>query len=159
MKTLIIYATNHGSTAQASLMIQDRIGGDVTVLDVKDDPKHELVPYEMVLVGGSIHAGGIQRRIKKFCEVNESELLEKRLGLFVSCMYEGDKARDQFEQAFPASLREHATAHGYFGGILDFEKMNFIERAIVKKVEGVTETVRKVDQSAIDAFADTMKGD
>ena len=159
MKTLIIYATNHGATTEAAIHLKTIVGGDVDVMDVKESPKVDISPYDTVLVGGSIHAGGIQRRIRKFCEANEAALLRKKLGLFVSCMYEGDKARAQFDQAYPASMREHAVAHGFFGGVLDFEKMNFIERTIVKKVEGVTETVRKVDMAAIEAFAVDVRGE
>jgi menaquinone-dependent protoporphyrinogen oxidase len=156
MKTLIIYSTNHGSTADAARRIKEKIGSDAIAVDVKEDPTHDLAPYDEVIIGGSIHAGSIQRTIRKFCKANESVLLRKRLGLFISCMYEGDRAREQFERAFPKALREHSIAHGYFGGVLDFEKMNFVERAIVRKVEGVTETVRKIDHAAMDAFAEKM---
>ncbi len=153
MKTLVTYATNHGATAAAAETLGQAIGGDVTVLDIKDDPKHDISAYDTVLLGGSIHAGNIQRRVRKFCESNKTALLGKRLGLFVSCMYEGDKARQQFDAAYPSSLRTHASAEGFFGGILNWEKMNFIERTIVKKVEGVSHTVDKMDHEAIAAFA------
>jgi menaquinone-dependent protoporphyrinogen oxidase len=156
MRTLIIYATSHGCTAEAAAVIRERLGEGCIALDVKDDPGIDLGVFDAVVAGGSIHAGRVQRRLRKFLEANAPALMEKRLGLYLCCMYEGEKAQEQFENAFPASLREHATARGFFGGVLDFERMNFIERAIVRKVEGVTETVRKVDEAAIEEFAGAM---
>jgi menaquinone-dependent protoporphyrinogen oxidase len=68
-------------------------------------------------------------------------------------MYEGETAQKQFDEAYPAELRTHASASGLFRGAFDFDKMGFMEKAIVKKVAGVTESVDKLDIDTIEAFA------
>ena len=40
------------------------------------------------------------------------------------CMEEGEKATNQFNEAFPDELIQHASATGIFGGEFNFEKMN-----------------------------------
>ncbi len=153
MKTLIVYDTKHGCTQSAAATLKNLLRGDVTVAHVKERSGLDLNAFDIVIVGGSIHAGRVQRRIKNFCEENLAILEKKRLGLYLCCMYEGEKATAQFEGAFPEKLRKHAAAVGLFGGVVDFDKMNFVERAIVRKVSGVSETVSNVKEDAIERFA------
>jgi menaquinone-dependent protoporphyrinogen oxidase len=153
MKILIVYDTKHGCTQSAAATLKTLLRDGVTVAHVKEKSELDLETFDVIIVGGSIHAGRVQRRIMNFCEENMAVLEKKRLGLFLCCMYEGEKATAQFEGAFPARLREHAAAVGLFGGVVDFDKMNFVERAIVKKVSGVNETVSNVKEDAIERFA------
>ncbi len=126
------------------------------LVNLKKDKKVDPANYDTVLIGGSIHAGRIQGGIKKFCAAHEKTLLQKKLGLFLCCM--DDKTPQQeFDANFPEALRNHATATGIFGGEFDFNKMNFISKAIVKKVSGVTESVFKVSEGAIQKFLEDLK--
>jgi menaquinone-dependent protoporphyrinogen oxidase len=129
---------------------------DVLLVNIKKQTPSELCSFDTVVVGGSIHAGQVQRKIKAFCRNNSSVLQKKHLGLFLCCMEEGDTAQKQFDEAYPAELRNHATATGLFGGEFDFDKMNFIQKAIVKKVAGVTSNVSRVKSESIEVFATAM---
>ena len=73
-------------------------------------------------------------------------------------MEEGEKAQQQFQNAFPAELIQHATATGMFGGEFNFEKMNFIEKAIIKKISKIEKSVSKIDEQSIVEFAEKIKG-
>ena len=156
MKTLIVYATRHGCTKSAARALEEKLPGEVSLFDIRNDGTPNLEEFDTVIVGGSIHAGKIQKEIGLFLKDAGRELAEKRLGLFLCCMYEGHQAKTQFEQAYLKALRDHATATGLFGGEFDFEKMSSFERAIVKKVANVEESFSKIDQSAIDEFAKTI---
>jgi menaquinone-dependent protoporphyrinogen oxidase len=153
LRTLIAYATNHGCAARAAARLALKLGGEVVQVDLRDNDKPDLARFEAVVVGGSIHAGHVQKAVKRFCAANAEALLARRLGLFLCCMYEGDTAQRQLEVAYPSVLRAHASATGLFGGAFDFEKMSLIERTIVKKVAGVCESISKLDPDAIDRFA------
>ncbi|MEN8117436.1 MAG: flavodoxin domain-containing protein, partial [Bacteroidota bacterium] len=109
-----------------------------------------------VIIGGSIHAGQIQKRIKEFSIKNLDELQTKELGLFICCMEEGEKAHTQLMEAYPEELHNHAKAATYFGGEFDFEKMNFFQRMIIKKVAHVENNVSKIDHEAIKKFSRKM---
>jgi menaquinone-dependent protoporphyrinogen oxidase len=153
MKTVIIFASSHGTTARAAKMLGEKLGGYVTIVDLKKTNLPEIKDYETVILGGSIHAGMMQRKVTKFIKLKEKELLTKKVGLFLCCMHEGDEANAQFELAYPEELRNYSIANGLFGGEFMFAKMNFIEKAIIKKVKGVTEDVSKLDEIAINEFA------
>ncbi len=157
MKTVILYATRHGAAEEAALLIQKKLG-EADVFNIKKDPIGDLGGYDTVIVGGSIHAGRIQPAVRKLLGKHAELLLEKRLGLYLCCMYEGETAQEQFDDAFPQHLRDHAVVCGLFGGKFDLEKMSFFERAIVKQVAGVTQSVSKIDKEAIAAFAEQMGG-
>jgi menaquinone-dependent protoporphyrinogen oxidase len=156
MDTLIVYASSHGCTETAAKKLIPRIKGQVTLINIKKDPLPDVTVFDPIIIGGSIHAGQIQGKIKKFCVQNLDTLLQKKVGLFLCCMEEGDKRQEQFDNAYPAQLRNHAKATGFFGGEFNFDKMNFLQRAIIKKIAKVSENVSKVDEDKIIEFAETM---
>jgi len=133
------------------------MGGEVTLVDLKEDGDPDPGPFDAVIVGGSIQAGSVQRRVRAYCEKRSAELLGKRLGLYLCCMYEGEVAAKQLADAFPERLRNHATASGLFGGELDFERIGFVARLVVKKVAGVTESVFRFDDRAVQEFVRKMR--
>jgi len=153
MNTLIVYSTTHGTTEECAQLLAEQLQGDVTLNNLKKQSHPDLSPYTTVIVGGSIHAGQIQKRVKKFCESNTTTLKEKRLALFLCCMEEGETAQTQFDNAFPEELRRRAKTSGLFGGAFDFNKMNVIYKFITKKVAGVTESISKINGNNIAAFA------
>ena len=152
MKTAIVYCTTHGCTEKCAIELQQHLEG-VELYNLKKQNPKNLAEFETIIVGGSIHAGQVQRRIKTFCEKNQSLLLEKKLGLFLCCMEEGDKAQEQFDNAYPEILRQHATTSGLFGGEFDFDKMGFLAKAIVKKVADIDKSVDHIAHDSIVQFA------
>ena len=157
MKSLIVYCSTHGTTAKAAHLLRKRIEGDVIAINLDKTKLHsDLELFDSVLIGGSIHAGSIQGKIKKFMKEHEDVLRRKNLGLFLCCMREGQEAYTQFENAFPPSLREAAIAKGLFGGEFIFSKMNFFEKIIAKSVSGSTEEISHLDLGSINDFAETV---
>ena len=158
MKTAIIYVSKHGTTEKTALKIQEGLGEATTQLfDLKKSSSVDLSQFDQIIIGGSIHAGMIQNRIKDFCTKNAASLLEKRLGLFISCFYEGEIAQTQLEKAYPEIIRKHAISCKVMGGEMLLEKMNFFEKLIVKKVADVTQTDSKIKHENIEAFINEMK--
>ena len=155
-KTLIIYASRHGCTEHAVEILQKQLTGDKKCYNLKEKPKVSLNAYDRIIIGGSIHAGKIQRSVKNFCKRNQQSLLEKQLGLFICCM-DKDKALEQFNNAYPQPLRDHALAVGLFGGAFYFERMNFVEKAIIKKISGLEASVNNLNETSIGEFAQQME--
>jgi len=153
MKTAIVYVSKHGTTEKTVHKIRKGLGEANTVLfDLKKSSLIDLSQFDQIIVGGSIHAGMIQNRVKDFCNKNSLTLLEKRLGLFISCFYEGETAQTQLEKAFPEILRKHALSCKVMGGEMLMESMNFFEKLIVKKVAGITQSESKIKNENIEAF-------
>lgn len=156
MKTLIAYATTHGCTEKISEQMKSYLGGDVSLVNLKKDPTPSPASFHRVIIGGSIHAGQIQKRVKDFCSTYLNELQEKELGLFICCMEKGETAHKQLMEAFPEALHRHAKATAFFGGEFDFGRMNFLEKMIVKKVAHVKQNVSNVDFDAVRKFSRRM---
>lgn len=156
MATVIVYITRHGCTEKTARLLEGHLEDDTTAVNLKKNKNPDLSVYETIIVGGSIHAGMIQKDVKKFCEKNRETLLAKRLGLFICHMQEGEEARKEFDEAYPEELRSHAAATGLFGGEFDFARMNFLERHIVKKIAKVGESVSRINEGAIEEFAGRM---
>ncbi|MDP4184230.1 MAG: flavodoxin domain-containing protein [Bacteroidota bacterium] len=154
MRTAIIYISKHGTTEKvAKLIAEKQKHKDITLLDLRSITKPLIESYDRVIIGGSIHAGMIQKRIKSFCEDNLDLLLKKEIGLFICCMMK-EKQNEQFENAFPQKLRDHCKVKGCFGGEFVFEKMNFLEKLIVKKVAQTDISISQIDYEAINLFVD-----
>jgi menaquinone-dependent protoporphyrinogen oxidase len=77
MTTLIVYASKHGCTEKCAHKLQERITGEVEMLNLKKPVTFSPEKYDMIIIGGSIHAGKIQKRIKKFC-LNHLDVLKKK---------------------------------------------------------------------------------
>jgi menaquinone-dependent protoporphyrinogen oxidase len=157
MRTAIVYASKHGTTEKVAQNIQKMIGEDKAQLfNLKNNRHFDLAQFDQVVVGGSIHAGTIQKRIKKFVDQHRPELLEKKLGLFICCMHE-QEAETEFNNAYPEILRSHAVSKKIMGGEFRFDKMNFIEKALVKKIAGINDSVSKIDEGKIQELVGEME--
>ena len=157
MKTCIVYLTKHGTSEKAAFMLKGAIGNGCVMLNLKNEKSIAVEDYENVIIGGSIHVGKLNKTLSKFIKDNEKVLLSKRLGLFLCCMEDEEVAQKEFCEAFPEQLRNHATAAEIFGGEFLFEEMNFIEKAIVKKVAGVSESTHRLNHRKIESFAEKFK--
>ncbi|WML26971.1 flavodoxin domain-containing protein [Neobacillus sp. OS1-33] len=157
MKCLIVYCSSHGTTEKAVGFLIEGLDGKVFAVDLKrDKEKLDLTKFDTVIIGGSIHAGNIQRKIKQFIRNNLDTLLEKNIGLFLCCMQDGETAIEQFNNAFPQELRKNSAAMGLFGGEFLLSEMNFLEKQIVKKVSGATIDQSNLDYEAIKEFASKL---
>lgn len=154
MSILIVYSSTHGTTEKAAAYIRDQLqdNNEIVLINIKETAVPDLDLFDTVLIGTSIHMGAIPRKMRNFLYKEEPALIEKKLGLFICCLYEDLEAQLQFERSFPESLREHAIAHGFFGGELLYEEMNMFEKMIAKKVSGSAENVEAMNFEAIDQF-------
>lgn len=148
MKTAIIFASSHGTTEKVAQQIQAELGSNTVLINLKQTKTIDLAPFDTVVIGGSIHAGQMQGRVKSFCKKNLVELLKKRVALYVCGMNEPE-FEIQLSNAFPELLRKHAITSKCVGGEFLFEKMNFLEKLIVKKVSGISQCVSKIDEPKI----------
>ena len=158
MKTAVIYATTHGCTETCAEKLTAKLKGEVLRFDLKDKPKIDLSSYDRIVVGGSIHAGRIQGTVRRFIDANRDALLGKRFGLYLCCMEKGEGAQKEFDAVFPQDIRDKAAAKGLFGGGFNFERMNFIQKAIIKKIAKTDKSVSNFDEKAIARFAEEISG-
>ena len=157
MKTAIIYTSKHGSAEKLANELAEGIGRKACrIINLKTEKDVDLSAFDQVVLGASIYAGTIQKRMRKFVESRQHELMHKRLGLYICAM---DKSRfdQELKDAWPDLLMEHATCARVMGGEFNLSDMNFLERMAVKKVSGVTESLRAYRQDAFNEMIQNMK--
>lgn len=157
--TLIVYASKHGAVEKCARELFRLMDGKVDICNLN---QREFIPdltkYDSIIIGGSIHYGKIQKVLADFCVKHEEELMGAELGLFISCMYSGEKAQQQLDNAYPERLNRHAVARDYFGGEADFKKMKFWERIITKQMIEKEDLVVRLSKERIHRFAEMMRG-
>lgn len=155
--TLIVFASHHGTVEKCARELFRRIDGKVDICDLnRRDFLPDLSGYDAIIVGGSIHSGKIQEEISSFCKTNIEMLASKRLGLFINCIYSGEKATQQLNDAFPEILNRLAVVRDYFGGEVDRLKLSFWERVVISRMIERGDMVVPISKEKIERFAHIM---
>jgi menaquinone-dependent protoporphyrinogen oxidase len=141
MKTLIVYGTRYGATASTSEEIAKVLqaeGFDVKVVNAKEEKVKDISPYELVIVGSGLQMGKWTSEAEGFLKRFQKELAQKKVALFVSSMktvLEREGKIEELQKDRKIELDDKVPKYnlqpislGFFGGVLDFNKMNFFYR-------------------------------
>lgn len=155
--TLIIFASNYGTVEKCARELFSQIEGKVDICNLSQRKfLPDLSGYDAIIVGGSIHNGKIQEEISSFCRDKLDVLFTKRIGLFINCLYSGDIAQQQLDEAFPESLSMHAVVRDYFGGEIDELQLTFWERMVISKMIEQGDIAVAISKEKIKRFARKM---
>jgi menaquinone-dependent protoporphyrinogen oxidase len=152
MKTLIIYATKHGSAESCSKLLKNKLTGEVEVVNIKKDKVPDINSFDRVIIGGSIYAGRIQKEITSFCSINLNDLKKKKLGLFI-CGMNKNSIETELTSAFPQELLNSAVSKECFGGEFKLSDMNVLERFMVKVISKTDKDVSMLSEENINRLA------
>lgn len=162
MRSLILFGSKYGTAEECAKKLKEKLKGDVDLINIKNSKEISISDYDKVIIGGSVYMGMINKEVKEFVECNKSELISKKIGLFMCCMSEGDKIIEQFNQNLPNEVLSAAKVKESFGGEFKFSKMNFFERQIIKMISkkdpkigkiNVKNDFNRIDEEAINRFA------
>jgi menaquinone-dependent protoporphyrinogen oxidase len=139
MKTLIVYGTRYGATAGTSDEIAKVLreqGFDVTVINAKNEKIKSISDCELVIVGSGMRMGKWTDEADDFLKKFQKELRQKKLAIFASTMKtvsEREGKTEDVAQMRKAALEDkvaqynlHPIALGFFGGVLDYNRMGFL---------------------------------
>lgn len=159
MKTLILYATRHGSTAEAARRIAARMPNS-DVKNIKTDA-FRLADYDRILIGSYIRMGMFDRKIRALLLKEIAVLREKTLGIFVCCCFT-ENAQTYFQNNVPPQLLEVAEATSALGGELDRKKLHGMDKYVANMVlkadhaRGILHTFTLKEEN-IEAFVNKMQ--
>jgi len=154
MKTIILYATKHGATAEIAQRIADKIG-DATLHDLKQ-PTPDLAKYGCIIVGSAVYAGSFRKEAKAFLSQSSDILKVQKLALF-ACGMSKSESDKVFTENVPPELLQVAKAATLLGGVFDPKKANFAERLIMKIVTKQSGYVDTIDDVKIAKFVESIK--
>lgn len=156
MTTLIAYASKYGTTRSCAEKIAEQLPGAIELLDLKRARLDSLDRFDAVVIGGAIYAGKVMASVPSFCERNRNALLERGVGLFVCCLYEGETAQSELDEAFPGWLNAHAVVRRPVGGAVNYAGLGVVDRYLARKVAHITEDIRTVKDEELSAIAAAM---
>ncbi|MCC8172342.1 MAG: flavodoxin domain-containing protein [Parabacteroides sp.] len=156
MKTAIIYYSKHGTTERVAHLIGEKLDNEISYISLKEYPKPDIQTYDRIILGTSIYAGTPNQKVTQFCCKNRSLLEQKVIGLFICCMNK-EQEEEELNKAFPEFLHRLTIPKAILGGEFQFDKMNFIERFLTKKIAKVNSSVSRLKYDEIKEFADKVR--
>jgi menaquinone-dependent protoporphyrinogen oxidase len=139
VRALIVYGTRYGATAGTSEEIAKVLreaGFDVKVANAKKEKIRDISEYELIVVGSGMRMGKWTGEADDFLQKFQKELQQKKLAIFASTMKtvsEREGKTEDVAKMRKAALEDkvlqynlHPIALGFFGGVLDYNKMGFL---------------------------------
>ena len=140
-KILVTYASKYGATREIAEKIGEvlhQAGLQPDVIPV--DGIQNITPYKAVILGSAIYIGKWQKEAVEFLRCNEKSLAERVVWLFSSGPTgEGNPLELIGGKSLPAELQPVAGRIRprdivVFGGYINPDKVNFIEKMAVKNL-------------------------
>ena len=142
MRVLIAYCTRYGATASTSEEIAKVLreeGFDVRVANTKKEKIRSVSEYDLVIVAAGLQMYKWCKESEKFLKKFQEDLRAVRTAIFVSsgaiAVMEYDGQTEEVEDHWQKHLLDKAEMYaidpialGRFGGIWDYNKMNFVFR-------------------------------
>jgi menaquinone-dependent protoporphyrinogen oxidase len=141
MMALLVYGTRYGATAGTSEEIAKTLreeGLDVKVVNAKEEKIKDISPYDLIIVGSGVQMGKWTGEVEDFVKRFHTQFAQKKLAVFVSSMKTIDEREGKLDKVAEARKWDldgkiekyglQPIAVGFFGGVLDFNKMNFLLR-------------------------------
>lgn len=166
-QVLVTYATKYGATAEIAekigqLLSQAGLHTDVLPVDCVSN----LSSYKAVILGSAVYMGGWRKEAAKFLKANEKVLAEQLVWLFSSGPTgNGDPMELTKGWRFPKGLQPIADRIqprdiAVFHGVINIEKLNFIEKWMTNNVKAPLGDFRDWDAitSWATTIADVLKG-
>jgi menaquinone-dependent protoporphyrinogen oxidase len=140
-KVLILFGTRYGATESTSAEIAKVLQGEgleVKVVNAKKEKVKDISPYDLIIVGSGMQMGKWTGEPESFLDQFQKELAARKVAIFVSsaaqALSEYEKKTEEVEnnrkylEAKAAKYHLQPVSMIVFGGVWDFNKMNFLFR-------------------------------
>ncbi|MEG0329782.1 MAG: flavodoxin domain-containing protein [Longicatena sp.] len=129
MKIALAYASKYGAVKEIAQLIQKDI--DLVLIDLKKE-KICVSDYDVIIIGTSVYAGMMQKEVKQLIH-EQSTLLDKKVFMFLSGLNKDDTKKVIVENV-GETFYQNIICANCLGGKLDFSKMNFMEKTMIKAI-------------------------
>jgi len=159
------YAGKYGTTAELAARLEHEVRAlaeqnvdrprtlETRCVPVRELTAEHLGATRMVVLGGAVYAGRLPRALRRFCERNREALLAREVGLFISCLYQDERAREQLSKAYPQWLVTHAASLANLGGRIELAKLKFVDRVVMTRFAKTENDLDRIDEHRLASFA------
>ncbi|HKM18411.1 MAG: hypothetical protein GX228_02965 [Firmicutes bacterium] len=71
MKTVIVYGSKYGCTAQCAELLKERLSGEVELHNAAESGHISLQEYDQAVIGSPVYMGKILPQISRFCQAGK----------------------------------------------------------------------------------------
>ena len=141
MNALIVYATRYGATkgtAEEIARILQEDDVNVKIVNAKEEKVNDISKYGLVIVGSGMAMGNWVGEAEGFLKKFQKDFENKKVALFISSLKpveEKDGKTAAVDKTRKIGLEDKILKYhlkplsiGYFGGVLDYNKMSFLTR-------------------------------
>ncbi len=157
MKAIIMYTSKYGCTEKAAYLLKTQLGEETEVVNLMHAKEPSLDRYDTVILGGSIYFGKIQKEMTEYILKNQTELRDKRLGLFICAGSKREQAVQELKTSFPEELFNKAVAKEIFGDEIYVQKLSLMDKFVLRMIKGKDLTGSGLSKETIEKFALVMK--
>ena len=154
-----MYESRYGTAKKAAGYIASKLGSAAEMMTSGKAAKKDPGDFDNIIIGGSIMMGKIQKKISDYIDANMDTLLKKRIALFLAAANtEKEGLEKEINDAFPKRLRDVSLYTAHAGYAYVFEKMNFIFKAIIKKMANTDKSVENINYEELDRIVQIING-
>jgi menaquinone-dependent protoporphyrinogen oxidase len=141
---MIIYTSKHGAVRE--FVESCARSGANDVFDVAVDRRRiqeslESLPPTRICVCAPVYAGRIPGTMRRFLQYNREAIERHEVALALSCLYEGDEAREQLVTVFPDWLVSTVPRTFLIGGRIRRTELSAPMRFLMGKMMGQNEDI------------------
>ena len=133
MKILILYSTHGGASETCAQMLEKKLNDRCAVRLCNAREEAELPSideYDVVVIGGSVRFGRIDKVLRTYLRSNAEKISEKRSAFFFCCGFPSE-LEDYIDTRLPKTINFSLGIH-CFGGELKPEKLKGFDKLAVK---------------------------
>lgn len=158
MKSAIIYAGDKGSTRNMAEYIAQHVEGENSCIDLSLNKKPDLDGFDRYIIGSSVIAGNLHKKMQSFASEHAQVLTSRPLGIFVCCL-QYEEGESFLRLGLPDAVFSHARHRACLGGEVIFRNYNVIVRAMLKKILKEKDDVHQLRWGEADTFVAKLNGE
>lgn len=133
MKRIVIYTSKYGASRKtAERLKKERIVSRCE--DLADEQSINFEDCSMIVLGGGIYMGQLNKKIVAFLKKYEEELQGKEIVLYIHGLISETNYKSIICRAFGKFLERNKLNTIYLGGELDTEQLGFVNRVMLKEI-------------------------
>lgn len=142
MKTLIVYASKYGATKKCADLLKNKISCDC----IQVNSITSIEDYDYIILGSCVYVGKVHKDMHTFYEKFKDQLFLKKTSIYLCGLSrEEEKVQKVLQDNFSLEFLQHLTSYACVGGILNFPKMNFFEKQVIKMINKESKLIEKID--------------
>ena len=154
IKTLILYSSVDGQTLKIINRIIELTEGEVTLVNIDDQPTIDFSLYHKVLIGASVRYGNFRKNLLEFVNRHKTQLDSLPTAFFVVCLTarkpeKAIPANNAYMAKFDQLSQWQPSLKGVFAGALLYSRYNWWQtlliQMIMKMIGGSTDSSQDIE--------------